>query len=255
MNKTHFVGTSTVVLAALMFVAASQAAQTAQTDDGKGRVTVKWTDPSRPGMVRVNLLTGSLSVRTHAGHDVIVQSSALGRAGSQAGILLDEQNNVLTVSSRGFLGSNIDIQVPAKTNLNLHNTNGGNIVVDNVDGDIEVVNDKGNVMLSNVAGSVIAHAMKGNLSATLRDVAPNKPLSFSSMNGDVTVTLPQAMKATVKIHSDKGVIHSDFDITLGTSRGGVITRTNKTITGAINGGGIDVEVRTLNGNVYLHKGK
>jgi hypothetical protein len=246
MNKTRFLGTSAIVLAVL-FVAGRQ---TAQAQDGKGRMVVKWTDPSRPGLVKVNLIIGSLSVRTYTGYDVVVQSPAIGSA---AGMFIDELSNVLTVSSRA--NDDIDLRVPAKTNLNLHNTKGGNIVVDNVDGDIEVVNDKGNIQLTNVAGSVIAYAMKGNLSANLRDVAPNKPLSFSSMNGNVTVTLPEAIKATVKIHSDKGQIYSDFDITLASARGGIITRTSKTITGAINGGGIYVEVRSLNGNIYLRKGK
>jgi hypothetical protein len=248
MNKTHYLRTSAILLAALIFVAAAHA----QAEDGQGRMIVKWTDPSRPGLVKVNVLSGSLSVRTYAGHDVVVQSPGIG-SGLPAGMFLDEQNNVLTVLSRESF--NVDIQAPAKTNLNLHSTKGGNIVVENVDGDIEVVNDKGNITLINVAGSVIAHAMKGNLSATLRDVAPNKLLSFSSMNGNVTVTLPQAIKATVKIHSDKGVIDSDFDITLATARGGAIARTSKTITGTINGGGLSVELRTLNGNVYLRKGK
>jgi len=247
MNKTHYLRTSATLLAALIFVAAAHA-----QDDGQGRMTVKWTDPSRPGLVKVNVLSGSVSVRTYAGRDVVVQSTGI-VSGLPGGMFLDEQNNVLTVSSRESF--DVDIQAPAKTNLNLHSTKGGNIAVENVEGDIEVVNDKGNITLINVAGSVIAHAMKGNLSATLRDVAPNKLLSFSSMNGNVTVTLPQAIKATVKIDSDKGVIDSDFDITLATARGGVIARTSKTITGTINGGGLSVELRTLNGNVYLRKGK
>src|SRR5689334_7692235 len=37
--------------------------------------TIPWSDPSRPGSVRVTVLSGSISIRTHTGKDVIIESS------------------------------------------------------------------------------------------------------------------------------------------------------------------------------------
>ena len=54
-------------------------------------------------------------------------------------------------------------------------------------------------------------------------VDPNKPLSFSSMNGTIDVTLPADFKANVKLRTDHGEIYSDFDFKLS---GGAITQKN-----------------------------
>src|SRR5204862_2471499 len=108
-------------------------------------------------------------------------------------------------------GGNIEIQVPAKTNLKLNALN-GTILVDGVDGEIDAQNTNGDVRLVNVSGSVVAHAMNGNLFATVREVASNKPMSFSSMNSNVDVTLPPSTRANLKIRADNGSAWSDFEV-------------------------------------------
>lgn len=87
------------------------------------------------------------------------------------------------------------------------------------------------------------------------------------MNGDVDITLPPATKANLKMRTDNGEIRSDFEIqlrpisppTVEDSRnrgaGNLRIQTGKTTNGTINGGGPDVDLRTLNGNVYIRKGK
>jgi DUF4097 and DUF4098 domain-containing protein YvlB len=194
------------------------------------------------------------------------------------GLVIEEQNNVLTISSGNFFrGGNIDLQVPARTNLTLSAFNGGAITVDGVEGEIEVTNTNGNVNLTNVAGSVVAHAMNGRLTAVMREVTQGKPLSFTSMNSNVDVTLPASTKANLKIRADNGGAWSDFDIqntastpvvddnrntanntNTNNARGRaprVRIETARTTTGTINGGGPDVEIRTLNGDIFLRRGR
>jgi len=271
---------SIAVLVAAMFAA------TVQAQTNSDRVTVKWSDPSRPGLVEVTLISGSISVKTHAGNDVIVDGNTAAATrrgrnpepspeglrridGNTRGLTIEEANNVLTVSSRNYAdGGNIDIEVPVKTNLKLNTINGSAIVVDGVDGAIEVTNMNGDVKLSNVAGSVVAHAMNGKLLATIREVTPNKTMSFSSMNSNIDVTLPPTTKANLKYRTDNGEVWSDFDIKAGPSTPPVVedtrnqgrngrfrVETDRTTNATINGGGSDIEIRTFNGNIYLRKGK
>jgi hypothetical protein len=236
-------------------------------------------------------------VRTHSGRDVIVEGRAVAnrqpavRDGLRridtggAGLTIEEQNNVLTISNGSFFGrgGNIDLQVPARTNLTLSAVNGGSITVDGVEGEIEVSNTNGNVTLTNVAGSVVAHAMNGRLVASMREVTAGKALSFTSMNSNVDVTLPASTKANLRIRADNGGAWTDFNIQNATSvpavddnrnRGTTNTNANtnnnnpargraprvrietaRTTTGTINGGGPDVEIRTLNGDIFLRTGK
>ena len=87
------------------------------------------------------------------------------------------------------------IQVPVNTSLKLSCINGGNIVVEDISGEIEVNNINGGVKLTNVSGSVIAHALNQNVIVKLNKITPDKSMSFSSLNGDVDVTLPADAKA------------------------------------------------------------
>ena len=56
------------------------------------------------------------------------------------------------------------------------------------------------------------HALNGKVLVTLDKVTADKPMSFSSLNGDIDVTLPADMKARVKLKTDNGEVYSDFDI-------------------------------------------
>jgi hypothetical protein len=279
---------SIAILSAALSAATAQAQARPQpqpqteTQTNSTRLPVAWSDPSRPGLVKVSLISGSIMVRTHTANNVIVESAVVARRGSgrtpdrnaeglrliggrNSGSTIEESNNVITISSSNRSQSaNFDIQVPVKTNLELSTINGDRIVVDGVDGEIEVTNVNGDVRLVNVSGSVIANAQNGNLNANVREIAPNKPMSFISFNGNVDVTLPSSTKANVKMRTDNGSTYTDFEIQMAPSTPPVQIRTNRgfiridqdrTINGTINGGGPTVELRTFNGHIYLRKGK
>jgi len=268
-----------VISAAAIAIVLAAAASAQGQDVSADRLVVNFSDPSRPGLLRVNVVNNGITVRTHTGREVIIETTSRGGRGridrgvppglrridTNPGIAVEEENNVMTVTNTRNSG-NLDIQVPARTNLNLRTVNGGNIEVEGVEGEIEVTNTNGNVMLNNVAGSVVAHATNGRIVATLRDVTPNKPMSFTSMNANLDITLPSNVKANLKMRTDNGATYSDFDIQLRPTapptvddtrnQGGRFRiQTDRTINGTINGGGPDFDLRTLNGNIYIRKGK
>ena len=125
---------------------------------------------------------------------------------------VEEESNVVSVSARPSDRADLQIQVPARTNLQLSLVNGGAIVVEGVQGDIEVSNVNGSVTLTDVAGAVVAHSVNGKVLANLRQVTPDKPMAFTSLNGVVDVTLPASLKANLKLRSDQGDIYTDFDL-------------------------------------------
>jgi DUF4097 and DUF4098 domain-containing protein YvlB len=169
----------------------------------------------------------------------------------------------------------ITIQVPAATSLVLRAVNGGEVTVEGVTGSIEVNNVNGSIALTDVGGPVIAHATNGRVVATLKQVAAGKPMSFTSFNGNVDVTLPASAKANLKLRSDRGDVYTDFEVQTtqapprtqqgdssrdrgrNDSRGNARYRLemDRSIYGTINGGGPDFELRTFNGNIYLRSAK
>jgi DUF4097 and DUF4098 domain-containing protein YvlB len=176
----------------------------------------------------------------------------------------NETNNVMTITGGGFFSGSgdLEIEVPVKTNLNLHTVNGRIISVDNVEGDIEVNAINGSVELTNIAGSVVANSMNGKVAVSFQNIAAGKPMSFTSMNGNVDVTLPAAAKANLKMRTGNGGIYTDFDIQMMQQANSTPDQTprrrvrvEKNVTGTINGGGADFDLRSQNGNIYLRKAK
>ena len=89
-------------------------------------------------------------------------------------------------------------------------------------------------------------------------------MSFSSLNGDVDVTFPASIKATVQLKSDQGEIYSDFDMQVQRtgaqvsknegSKGKFRVSLDKGMRGTINGGGQEIQFNNFNGDIYIRKG-
>jgi DUF4097 and DUF4098 domain-containing protein YvlB len=182
-----------------------------------------------------------------------------------AGLGIEERDNKMSVESSFNRRVDLEIEVPMKTNLTLSVVNGGGISVESVDGEIEIENVNGGITVTNAGGSVVAHAVNGRVVATIARASPDAPMAFTSLNGDIDVTLPASIKANLRLRSDQGDVFTDFDLQVTNStearqqsqRNGRTFRVdiNRAIYGTINGGGPDFEMRTFNGNVYVRKGR
>jgi putative adhesin len=219
MKRTAFATVSVGILSTVAFI---------QAQSDTNRLTVPFSDPSRPGTVNVSLFQGGITVRASTGRDVIVVSESrvsnsrdqpsgkgagLRRLSQPAGLAVTEENNVMTISSGRLMGgSDVDLQVPARTNLKLSTVNGDQILVERIEGDIEVTAVNGSIMLTDVAGAAVVHSTNGEVKVTLRQVMAQKPMSFTSFNGDVDVTLPPNTKANLKMRTDHGEVLTDFDV-------------------------------------------
>jgi hypothetical protein len=247
-------------------------------------LTIALSDPGRPGMIELNLVNGSATIKGANRKDVLVEarpreegpprggrrggdagaSTGLRRLTQTAGFEVEEARNDVKIDAGPNRPIDFDIQVPLRTNLKLSLVNNANLAVSDVEGDLELENVNGPITLTNVAGSVVAHTVNGKVTASLTRLTPDKPMAFTSLNGGVDVTLPATVKANLKLRSDMGDVYSDFDIQLRTAAATPETRrdggrlrieVNNAIYGTVNGGGPEIEMRTFNGNVYVRKGR
>jgi hypothetical protein len=245
-------------------------------DSGGERVVVPARNSTRPRKIDVSMMQGNVVVKTHAGRDVIVETGKeSGRERSRdresggmrridlpmRGLSVEEQDNVITVRTGLNNAGDIVISVPADTSLKARSTN-GNIEADGLHGEFDVETHNGKIALNGVSGTVVAHSLNGSIRVVMDRVDATKPLSFSTLNGPIDVTLPADFKANLKLNTHRGEIWSDFDVKLG---GGMTTQQNNTpdgkfkvtmdrnLTGTINGGGVEVTFYTLNGKITIRK--
>ena len=265
-----------------LFIAAGVAfSQEAQPD----RVTVPFSDPARPKSLHASLINGGIIVKGYDGKDAIVEARPQGDSGRRnrrpdrsdglrridiggSGLVVEESDNVVTVGTRA-INDNVEltIQVPFNTSLKLHAVNGGDIVVDHIVGDVEINNTNGNATATHISGAAVVHALNGKVLVSFDKVTADKPMSFSSLNGDIDVTLPADLKARAKLKTDNGAVYSDFEVTVDSTSRQPVVQDNRSGKGKyrvqfdramyalINGGGPEIQFTTFNGNIYLRKAK
>jgi len=183
------------------------------------------------------------------------------------GLTVTEENNTVTVNCDSWkYAVDLTIQVPYASSVELASSIEGKIVVENVSGELEIKGGNGSVSLRNVSGNAVVHTMNGDIEAVLSKVSPDKPLSFSNMNGDIDITLPADIKASIKMKSQMGNIYSDFDVVLKSTpqksenvdageKGQYRIAFDKGILGTINGGGAEITLTTFNGSIFIRKKK
>ena len=265
----------------LLFAGALAFAQQTTGD----RVNVSFSDPSKPGRVEAYVESGSITVKGYDGKDVIITTSIGGKksteqeqeeipekakgmkriAANRTGLVVEEENNEMKIYTNAQDDEvSLDIQVPFRTSLKLYSNEDGDLLVENVTGEIEAANSDGNLTLRNISGSAVAHAYDGELVVTFNQIDPGKPMSFSAYDGDIDVTFPSTVKATVMIKVDDGDIYSDFAIELKAAPKKQVKDERKTggryrisfgeyVTGTINGGGPEFQFVSYDGDVYIRK--
>jgi DUF4097 and DUF4098 domain-containing protein YvlB len=67
------------------------------------------------------------------------------------------------------------------------------------------------VKLTDIAGGALVETMNGEIKAEVVALKEAKPLSFTSMNGEVALRLPADAKANIRLRTHNGAILTDFD--------------------------------------------
>jgi DUF4097 and DUF4098 domain-containing protein YvlB len=245
------------------------------------QLVVPLSDPGKPYKLNAHLINGSITLVSYEGKDIVVDAQSgeekSGRAKETNGmrrlspannldITAEENNNQVNIhSSVGNKNINLTIKVPqSEVTLKLSTVNNGNISASNVNGDLEITNVNGSIKLTNVSGSVVANTVNGEVKVSFKTIDIKAAMAFSTLNGNVDVTFPATLKANVKLKSDRGDIYTDFDVVTAQQKPAV-SRSNKAgmynlkiddwVYGKIDGGGPEILMKNMNGNIYIRKAK
>ena len=135
------------------------------------------------------------------------------------------------------------VSVPRGVNLSAQTVNGG-IEARSIDGDVRAHTVNGGVKVS-ATGTAEGQTVNGSVSVSMGRA--EGPLSFQTVNGDITVELPGDAAADVEAQTVNGSINTDFPITV---EGRFGMRRAK---GTIGGGGPDLSLQTVNGSINLKR--
>jgi hypothetical protein len=240
-------------------------------------ITVPLSRPGEPMSLHIDFISAHIEVIgeerkdvslavTFAGgqRKITTPSGAKTLAGGGAGLEVEERDNRVSVDSDGPPSPvHIVARVPRRAKLDLSTVNEGEIVVRDITGDLQLENVNGPITATNINGSVIAESVNSPLVVGLAAVPAGGATSLSSLNGDITLTLPANVKTELHLDSGRGEVASDFELDVKPSkpviernerRGGVSVKMENVIVATVNGGGPVIRIKTYNGDIKLSKG-
>lgn len=241
------------------------------------QIAVPLSRPGEPGKLKVSAVRGGIQVTGYDGNEVIIRyrgdngeaeqevtKDGLRRISSGSiGFEASENDNEVKIGGISPVRDvHFEISVPRNFSLSLSLVHGDEIIVENVDGEMEISHVNGEVSLVNVNGSAVINTVNGDISASFREINPDKPMAFSNVNGDIDVTLPANARVSPKMKTEWGDVYTDFDMEIDRSGQNKIedsdtgvykVSVNNWIYGKINGGGPEYLFKSLRGDIYIRK--
>ncbi|HEY1794056.1 MAG TPA: DUF4097 family beta strand repeat-containing protein [Opitutaceae bacterium] len=214
----------TIHYSLVLAAAAALSAGRALADESAS--TIAFSDPSKPGVLKVHILHGDVSVTGGDVKEITVETDAANTSptprkdglrvlSSNSGFQLAEKGNIATLEygADSWAGgsTNFSITVPRSTTVMVANSSHGDVECSGIDGDIDVRTMSGDIELKDVAAGAVVETMNGEIKVDVKALRDAHPLSFTSMHGEISLHVPESAKADVIFRTHRGVILTNFD--------------------------------------------
>lgn len=229
---------------------------------------------AKDGKISIEMDAGDLKIEGYDGDEVIFKGNGFEAPPEQAkglkalyntavdntgiGLSVTNQNGILKVEKASRKHVNYAIKVPKNSAVFFEQTNWNraNITISNVEGDLEIKTNNGKIELLNITGPVVANTTAGDVKVVYSSLDQAKPSAISVISGTIDVTLPANAKANLNMRSITGEMYTDFDLGQKTSKDGLPkVGGGHTIDATANGGGVEIQLKTISSNIYLRKQK
>ncbi len=143
----------------------------------------------------------------------------------------------------------------------------GDVNIKDFAGTVEVNTVDGDINAENIRGEVFASSVEGDIRVVFDKLKKDRALYFSTVDGDIDLTLPKDASVDICAKTMDGDVYSGFDGDVSVGREidddtaapepqdnwSRIFQSNY-ISTRINGGGQDIYLNTIDGNIYIRKG-
>ena len=256
--------------AALLLLAAPAAAQ----ERGASDTDFSWDGRVAPGRwIRVKNMNGAILVEPSTSDRVEVRArKRAGRRGDPEDVRIEVQKvgagdgDVLicalwyenaSCSETGYQSSSsgwrrndteveFTVRLPKDVRVAVSTVN-GSVEVEGATSEVEAHTVNGGIEAATSGGPVSAGTVNGDIRVRMATLAGTDDLEYSTVNGSVTVELPERLDAEVEMTTVNGSLEADYPLTM---QGRISPRR---IRATIGQGGRRMEFKTVNGNVRLVK--
>lgn len=177
---------------------------------------------------------------------------------TRIGLAVTKEANTVRIVKASRQDGHYTIRVPRSADVVYREMQwgGGNVVLQNLQGKLEVMMKSSDAKMLNVAGPVVASSTSGDITVRYTSLGTG-PSAITNISGAIDVALPTATKASLMMRTISGEVYTDFDMSMPKSANssGLTQIGGQTLNGAINGGGTSISLKNVSGDVYVRKAK
>jgi len=184
--------------------------------------------------------------------------SATGPENTGIGLSVVQEGNKITISgaSRKADGE-YRIKLPKNMMLraDLNSWQSGDFYARGLTNEVEVKSQNGDLIFEDITGPLVAYSLSSDISVRFSSLNQTTPTSISSTSGDLDITLPASSKGNFKLSSVSGEIYTDVDFKFGDEKDLKRWGGGMSANATLNGGGVEVSLKSISGDVYIRKAK
>lgn len=184
--------------------------------------------------------------------------SATGPENTGIGLSVTQDGNTIRITgaSRKADGE-YHFKVPKNIKLkaNMNSWQSGDFVAMGLSNEVEVKSQNSDLVLKNITGPLVAYALSGDIAVVFSTVSQSTPTSISSTSGDVDITMPASTKGNFKMGTVSGEIYTDVDFKFAEEEDMKRMGGGMSANATLNGGGVEISLKSVSGDVYIRKSK
>ena len=251
------------LLTALLIISSVNAQEEYRIKHDTGNIIIEGVD-------EVNITSHSgnevvFSIDRHDDHEDLERAKGLRIMNSQGlidnsniGLSVKKDGNNLLVNQVGKCqcsdGEGYSIKIPKSMGIEYsHSTHESDkINITDISKEIIISTNYSDVKLNNVTGPMAIKTVYGDIEGKFGSVNQTNSIDINSVYGFVDISLPASTTADLSIQTPYGEVYTDLDIDLSTDSE-MKKLSSSSISGKLNGGGVDIQIQSSYENVYLRK--
>lgn len=225
--------------------------------------------------IDIALSNASLIVEGHNGSNLIIETEGIKPPPERAkglrplfndatdntglGLQVEESGNAIRVKKASNQQLDYRLKVPKNAHLKIEETSwmGGEFAFKNLNGEVEVKSNGSRLKFEEVSGPIVASSTSGEITVVFSELNTEKPTAISNVSGIIDISLPSSTKANLELSSISGEIYTDLDIKTPNSEEGGMKRLGgpHSLSGTLNGGGVEISLKAISSNIYIREKK
>jgi lia operon protein LiaG len=226
---------------------------------------------TKEGKLTLSDLPNDIPIEGYAGNEIIITSDRMKETPERAkglkpvyaggtdntGLALSVEKNGNQVNIQCLLSitqsANYRLKVPDNFSLRIISgcARSGSVSIQNMKNEVEI-NVCQSIRLKNVPGPLVLSTVTGNIDVSFSELSKDKPISIASVSGQIDVTLSAKSSVNLEMGTFSGNMYSDFEFQ--NDKKELRRIGGNSINTELNGGGVDLKITSVTGNIYLRKG-